>query len=68
MLAHIRDVLVVTAPEHARAFRELLGDGSQWGMNLDYAVQAEPEGVAHAIALGADFLDGGPCCWFLATI
>jgi len=59
MLAGIRDVLIITTPEDSAAFQRLLGDGSQWGIRLDYAVQERPEGLAQAFLIGADFLDGG---------
>ncbi|WP_019931889.1 glucose-1-phosphate thymidylyltransferase RfbA [Nocardia sp. BMG111209] len=53
MLAGIRDILVITTPEDAEAFRRLLGDGSQFGLSLDYVVQPEPDGLARAFVLGA---------------
>ncbi|MEU8895052.1 glucose-1-phosphate thymidylyltransferase RfbA [Nocardia sp. NPDC048505] len=56
MLAGIRDVLVITTPEDAAAFRRLLGDGSQFGIALDYVVQPEPDGLARAFVLGADHI------------
>ncbi|MBK5264084.1 MAG: glucose-1-phosphate thymidylyltransferase RfbA [Alphaproteobacteria bacterium] len=65
MLAGIREVLIITTPHDAANFRNLLGDGSQWGMELSYAVQAEPNGLAHAYTIGADFVAGGPSCLVL---
>ncbi|MCM3661041.1 glucose-1-phosphate thymidylyltransferase RfbA [Georgenia satyanarayanai] len=56
MLAGIRDVLVITTPHDAESFRRLLGDGSQFGISISYAVQAEPNGLAQAFVLGADFI------------
>src|SRR3954462_7541500 len=56
MMAGIRDVLVVTTPDDNDQFRRLLGDGSQWGMSITYAVQPSPDGLAQAFVLGADFI------------
>lgn len=56
MMAGIREVLVITTPQDAESFERLLGDGSQWGMRIEYAVQERPEGLAQAFVLGADFV------------
>ena len=61
MLAGIRDILLITTPQDQADFQNLLGDGSQWGISLSYAVQAKPEGLAQAFIIGRDFV-GNDCC------
>ena len=58
MLAGIRDILVITTPHDAENFSALLGDGSQWGLSISYAVQDKPAGLAEALLIGEDFLNG----------
>ena len=56
MLAGIKEILVITTPNDIDAFQRLLGDGSQWGLRLSYAVQPKPEGIAQAFIVGRDFI------------
>ncbi|MFN7900432.1 MAG: glucose-1-phosphate thymidylyltransferase RfbA [Synechococcaceae cyanobacterium] len=65
MLAGLRQILIITTPHDQAAFQRLLGDGSRWGMEIAYAVQPKPEGLAQAFLIGADFLDGAPAALVL---
>jgi glucose-1-phosphate thymidylyltransferase len=65
MLAEIRDILIVTTPQSKSQFMMLLGDGSRFGIRLSYVEQPSPDGIAQALTLGEDFLDGNPCCLVL---
>ena len=65
MQSGIRDILIITAPRDQLAYANLLGDGSQWGMNLQYTIQVSPDGLAQAFLLGEDFIGQSPVCLVL---
>ncbi|MEY2825081.1 MAG: hypothetical protein RLZ64_1619, partial [Pseudomonadota bacterium] len=65
MLAGMRDILLISTPQDTPRFEQLLGDGSQWGLNLRYAVQPSPDGLAQAFILGRDFVDNSPSALIL---
>jgi glucose-1-phosphate thymidylyltransferase len=65
MLAGIREILLISTPDDAPLFQRLLGDGSQWGIGVSYAIQSAPRGIAQALTIAADFIRGEPVCLVL---
>jgi glucose-1-phosphate thymidylyltransferase len=65
MLAGIREILVISTPRDLSRFEDLLGDGSRWGLNLEYASQERPDGIAQAFLIGEEFIGGSPVCLIL---
>ena len=65
MYAGIREILVITTPHEQHLFQQLLGDGSEWGLRIEYAVQPSPDGLAQALIIAEEFLEGGPSCLIL---
>ncbi|MES9903473.1 MAG: glucose-1-phosphate thymidylyltransferase RfbA [Sedimenticola sp.] len=65
MLAQIQDILIISTPQDTPRFEQLLGDGRQWGMNLEYAVQSSPDGLAQAFLIAEEFIGNQPCALIL---
>ncbi|MBO8232416.1 glucose-1-phosphate thymidylyltransferase [Prochlorococcus marinus str. MU1402] len=65
MLAEIRDILIITSKEDLQSFKRLLGNGNDWGLNLEYKIQPKPNGIAEALLIAEDYLQGSPTCLIL---
>jgi glucose-1-phosphate thymidylyltransferase len=65
MIAGVREILVISTPQDTPRFEQILGDGNQWGLDISYAVQPRPEGLAQAFVIGEGFIDGSPCVLIL---
>ena len=65
MLGNIREILIISTPEHMGLYKKLLGDGSEWGINLQYKIQPKPGGLAESFILGEDFIKGYPSALIL---
>src|SRR5690625_5369244 len=65
MMAGIREIMIITTPKDRASFRRLLGDGSEWGLQLSYAVQPKPEGLAQAFIIGEEFIGDDTVCLIL---
>jgi glucose-1-phosphate thymidylyltransferase len=65
MLVGVREILVISTPQDTPRFEQILGDGNQWGLDISYAVQPRPEGLAQALVIGEGFIDGSPCVLIL---
>ena len=68
MLAGLRDILIISTPEDTPRFQELMKDGSQWGINLSYATQEKPKGIAESILIGEKFINNESCSLILGDI